>query len=141
MELVRDGHDFVFISKMCAGAFPQDHTSLQKNIVLARVNAKIKPLGKPCKIVQGPELAENLADDLVFRNAADHTAAAVDGGFSVVTHHKIGIFGNLIGKLNITFAQCFFGDIRLNEFFTVQVYGTVAFYPQVITGYRDDALD
>ena len=59
----------------------------------------------------------------------------------MVTHHKILIFRHLVGKFHITFAQRFFGNVRLDQFFTVEVNGAVRIDPQVITGGANDPLD
>jgi len=64
------------------------------------------------KFIQGPEFTENLSDDLIFGDAADDAAAAVDGRTPFIPHNKIIIFRYLIWEICIAFAQSFFADIR-----------------------------
>ena len=96
---------------------------------------------QPLKVGQGPEFAENLTDEMIGGNTADNTASAVDGCFAMVAHHKETVFGDLIGKIDVTFAQGFFPDIRLVQHSAVEENRAVRFDPYRIAGGGDDALD
>ena len=128
---------FLYLGEICVCIFSQMPSSFLYRLTGVRERLS----AHPGKFRQGPDFAENLADDLVLGDAADHGAAAVDRGFPVVTHHEVVVFRHLIGKFHITFAQRFFGNVRLDQFFTVEVNGAVRIDPQVITGGANDPFD
>ena len=98
-------------------------------------------LPQPLKVGQRPEFAEDLTDQMIGGNTADNAASAVDGCFAMVTHHKETVFGDLVGEIDVTFAQGFFLDVGLVQQDAVEENRAVRFDPDGIARGGDDALD
>ena len=112
-----------------------------KNRLIYSLEAAEAELFDRSEAAEGPDTAHYFADDLFFRDAADHDGARVDGDFAVVAHYKGAVLGDLVGQLDVDLAVGFFVEVGLLKLDLVYGDGSVFGDVDPVAGLADHALD
>ena len=77
---------------------------------------------------------------MILSDAADDAASAVDGRFSMVSHHEIAVFGHLIRKFDVAFSQCLLAYVGLVMCIAVEIDSSVRLDPDIVSRTGNDSL-
>ena len=86
------------------------------------------------------EEEENLSENILVSDTADRCRTAVYRGFSVISHNKDSVIGNLIRKLYVTLTEAFVAYIRLIKLTAVYENIAVFVYFDNITCRADNSF-